>query len=132
MKIVGFEANNGARLGIVEGDNVVDLQAADANLPGDLGEVLRRSNGDLKPLAGLAKECSGIRASTAGRFEICIARCATWENNLSRIELSRPRQGRSATRQYPEVSLDLFPRVDLDGAASAADRQAARVEPARL
>src|SRR4029079_13755685 len=54
MKIVGFEANNGARLGSWDGDNVVDLQAADANLPGDLGEVLRRSNGDLKPLAGLA------------------------------------------------------------------------------
>ncbi len=98
MKIVGFEANNGARLGIVEGDNVVDLQTADANLPGDLGEVLRRSNGDLKPLAGIGKECSGIRAPTAGRFEICIARCAAWKNNLSRVELPRSRQGRSATR----------------------------------
>src|SRR6476660_8502042 len=81
---------------------------------------------------GIGKECSSIRASAAGRFEICIARCATWKNNLSRIELSRSRQGRSATRQYPEVSLDFFPRVDLDGAASAADRQAARVDPARL
>src|SRR5581483_2825857 len=47
MKIVGFEANGGLRLGVVEGDNVVDLQAVDANVPGDLGEVLRRGNGDL-------------------------------------------------------------------------------------
>ena len=47
MKIVGFEANNGVRLGVVEGDNVIDLQAVDANVPADLGEVLRRSNGDL-------------------------------------------------------------------------------------
>jgi 2-keto-4-pentenoate hydratase/2-oxohepta-3-ene-1,7-dioic acid hydratase in catechol pathway len=54
MKIVGFEANNGLRLGVVEGDAVIDLQAVDAALPGDLGEVLRRSSGDLKALADLA------------------------------------------------------------------------------
>ncbi len=39
MKIVGFEANNGLRLGVVEGDAVIDLQAVDAALPSDLGEV---------------------------------------------------------------------------------------------
>ena len=50
MKIVGFEANGGARLGVVEGDNVIDLQSVDANVPVDLGEVLRRSNGDLQSL----------------------------------------------------------------------------------
>ncbi len=114
MKIVGFEANNGARLGILDGDNVVDLQAADANLPGDLGEVLRRSNGDLKPLVGLAKNApASARRPLAGlKFALPVAR--------------------PAARQYPEVSLDFFPRVDFDGAASAADRQAARVDPARL
>ena len=56
MKIVGFEANNGLRLGVVDGEAVIDLQAVDAALPGDLGEVLRRSNGDLKALADLAKK----------------------------------------------------------------------------
>jgi 2-keto-4-pentenoate hydratase/2-oxohepta-3-ene-1,7-dioic acid hydratase in catechol pathway len=56
MKIVGFQANNGVRLGVVEGDSVIDLQAVDASVPGDLGEVLRRGNGDLKPLADLAKK----------------------------------------------------------------------------
>jgi acylpyruvate hydrolase len=55
MKIVGFEANNGLRLGVVEGDAVIDLQAVDPAVPTDLGETLRRSNGDLKPLADLAK-----------------------------------------------------------------------------
>jgi 2-keto-4-pentenoate hydratase/2-oxohepta-3-ene-1,7-dioic acid hydratase in catechol pathway len=55
MKIVGFSANNGLHLGVVEGDVVIDLQAVDASLPGDLGEVLARNNGDLKPLADLAK-----------------------------------------------------------------------------
>ena len=55
MKIVGFEANNGVRLGVIDGDNVVDLQAVDANVPADLAEVLRRSNGDLSSIGALAK-----------------------------------------------------------------------------
>jgi acylpyruvate hydrolase len=55
MKIVGFEAENRLRLGLVESDTVIDLQAVDGMLPGDLGEVLRRTKGDLKPLADLAK-----------------------------------------------------------------------------
>ncbi|MDE2373755.1 MAG: fumarylacetoacetate hydrolase family protein [Hyphomicrobiales bacterium] len=55
MKVVAFEGQGGSRLGIVEGDQVVDLQAADANVPADLAEVLRANNGDLKPLADLAK-----------------------------------------------------------------------------
>ncbi len=54
MKIVGFEANKSLRLGVVEDDAVIDLQAVDAALPSDLGEILRRSNGDLKGLADLA------------------------------------------------------------------------------
>jgi len=54
MKIVGFEANNGLRLGVVEGDAVIDLQAVDAALPSDLGDVLRRNNGDLKAITDLA------------------------------------------------------------------------------
>lgn len=55
MKIVGFETNEGLRLGIVEGDQVIDLQAVDPGLPGDLRVVLARNNGDLAPLAELAK-----------------------------------------------------------------------------
>ena len=56
MKIVGFEANGGLRLGVVEGDQVVDLQAVDPKLPSNLAEVLKANNGDLKPLAELAKK----------------------------------------------------------------------------
>jgi 2-keto-4-pentenoate hydratase/2-oxohepta-3-ene-1,7-dioic acid hydratase in catechol pathway len=55
MKIVSFAANNGLRLGVVDGDTVIDLQAVDANLPSDLGEFLARSNGDVKLLADVAK-----------------------------------------------------------------------------
>jgi acylpyruvate hydrolase len=55
MKILGFETNEGLRLGVVEGDNVIDLQAVDASLPANLADVLAKTNGDLKPLADLAK-----------------------------------------------------------------------------
>ena len=56
MKILGFEVNNSVRLGVVDGDNVIDLQAVDTNVPGDLAEVLRRNNGDLSVISALAKK----------------------------------------------------------------------------
>jgi acylpyruvate hydrolase len=76
MKIVGFEANGGARLGVVEGDNVIDLQSVDANVPVDLGEVLRRNDGDLKSLADLAKKApASARRPLAGlKFTLPVAR----------------------------------------------------------
>ena len=55
MKIVGFEAEGSIRIGVVDGDNVVDIQTADATAPNDLGEWLRCNDGDLSPLAALAK-----------------------------------------------------------------------------
>jgi 2-keto-4-pentenoate hydratase/2-oxohepta-3-ene-1,7-dioic acid hydratase in catechol pathway len=55
MKIVGFETQAGLRLGVVEGDQVIDLQEADAKAPNDLGAWLRQSGGDLAPIADLAK-----------------------------------------------------------------------------
>jgi 2-keto-4-pentenoate hydratase/2-oxohepta-3-ene-1,7-dioic acid hydratase in catechol pathway len=55
MKIAGFETNAGLRLGVIEGDQIIDLQAADASAPADLAEWLRRGNGDLGPLKDLAK-----------------------------------------------------------------------------
>ncbi|HEY8268643.1 MAG TPA: fumarylacetoacetate hydrolase family protein [Xanthobacteraceae bacterium] len=55
MKIVGFESGQGQRLGVVEGDQVIDLQTADAKVPTNLADYLAQSGGDLKPLADLAK-----------------------------------------------------------------------------
>lgn len=55
MKIVGFQASEGLRLGVVEGDEVIDLQAVDPNLPSDLRTILENNNGDLQPLAALAR-----------------------------------------------------------------------------
>ena len=59
MKIVGFQTNNGVRIGVIDGDSVVDVAAVDASVPSDLGEWLRLSNGELKPLAEIARNAPG-------------------------------------------------------------------------
>ena len=55
MKIVNFQTNNGIRMGVVDGATVIDVQAVDASLPGELGAFLR-ANGDMKALAEIAKK----------------------------------------------------------------------------
>jgi len=55
LKIVGFKKDKALRLGVVEGDSVIDLQAADARVPGDLGRWLAEHDGDLKPLGDIAR-----------------------------------------------------------------------------
>jgi hypothetical protein len=54
MKIVGFETETGAHLGVVEGDQVIDLNVAHPTLPRDLAAILRQRDGDLAPLVELA------------------------------------------------------------------------------
>jgi 2-keto-4-pentenoate hydratase/2-oxohepta-3-ene-1,7-dioic acid hydratase in catechol pathway len=54
MKIVNFETADGIRMGVVDGDNVVDVAAVDASLPNELGAFLR-ANGDMKKLAETVK-----------------------------------------------------------------------------
>jgi 2-keto-4-pentenoate hydratase/2-oxohepta-3-ene-1,7-dioic acid hydratase in catechol pathway len=67
MKIVGFVANGGLRLGVVEGDQVIDLQAVDERIPADLGEVLRRHDGDLGALkSAAARAPASARRPLAG------------------------------------------------------------------
>jgi len=55
MKIVAFEGRGWPRLGVVDGDYVVDLQAADPKVRDDLGGWLAKNNGDTKPLGEIAK-----------------------------------------------------------------------------
>src|SRR6185503_4747574 len=76
MKIVGFEAEGGLRLGVVEGDQVVDLQAADPKVPANLGDVLAAGNGDLRPLADVAKgaPASARRPLKGLKFGLPVAR----------------------------------------------------------
>ena len=76
MKIVGFHTNEGLRLGVVEGEEVIDLQAVDKNAPSDLGEWLRRDNGDLSPLKDLARRApASARKPLKGlKFALPVAR----------------------------------------------------------
>jgi 2-keto-4-pentenoate hydratase/2-oxohepta-3-ene-1,7-dioic acid hydratase in catechol pathway len=62
MKIVSFESPAGLRLGVVEGDQVIDLQAADPKVPNELGALLAATSGDLSSVKDLAK-----RAPAAAR-----------------------------------------------------------------
>src|SRR5262249_39402615 len=55
MKVVGFTTYEGPRLGLLEGDQVIDLQSVDQSVPNDLAIVLRQHDGDLGALADLAK-----------------------------------------------------------------------------
>ncbi len=67
MKIVAFEGQGGPRFGIVEGDQVIDLHAADGKLPTDFGEYLAKTNGDTKALADIAKRApANARKPLAG------------------------------------------------------------------
>jgi 2-keto-4-pentenoate hydratase/2-oxohepta-3-ene-1,7-dioic acid hydratase in catechol pathway len=76
MKIVGFEANGGLHLGVVEGEEVIDLQAVDNSIPSDLGEVLRRNIGDLSSLRETAKRAaaSARRPLKGLKFGLPVAR----------------------------------------------------------
>ena len=76
MRIIGFEGNGALHLGVVEGDQVIDLQAVDKGLPGDLGEVLRKNNGDLSALKDVAKRApaSARRPINGLKFGLPVAR----------------------------------------------------------
>jgi len=76
MKVVGFEAEGGLRLGVVEGDQVIDLQAVDPKVPADLGVALAANNGDLKPLGDIAKRApaSARRPLKGLKFGLPVAR----------------------------------------------------------
>lgn len=56
MKIVGFELDRQLHLGVIDGDQVIDLQAVDPKIPADLGQVLARAGGDLSAIADAAKK----------------------------------------------------------------------------
>lgn len=76
MKIVGFAGDAGRRLGVVDRDQVVDLQAADASLPSDLGALLAQLNGDLGALGSLvARAPASARRPLQGlRYALPVAR----------------------------------------------------------
>jgi acylpyruvate hydrolase len=76
MKIVGFEADGSLRLGVVDGEKVIDLQAVDPRLPADLGQVLAQTGGDLASIAALAERApaSACRLLEGIKYALPVAR----------------------------------------------------------
>jgi 2-keto-4-pentenoate hydratase/2-oxohepta-3-ene-1,7-dioic acid hydratase in catechol pathway len=76
MKIVGFRTEEGLRLGVIEGDRVIDLQAVDPSVPNDLAAVLSRHSGDVGPIAEIAKRApaSAIRPLAGLTYALPVAR----------------------------------------------------------
>ena len=106
MRIVGFETEGGPRLGIVEADSVVDLQAIDPRVPNDLGEWLRANDGDLATLRDLARRApaSAHRPLATIRHGLPVARpgkilC------LGLNYLEHAKEGGHARPQFPSVFL---------------------------
>lgn len=66
MKIVNFQSSNGVRMGVVDGDTVVDVHAADNKMPTELGAFLR-AGGDMAALADVVKKApASARVPLAG------------------------------------------------------------------
>jgi len=66
MKIVNFQSSNGVRMGVVDGDTVVDVNAPDGKLPTEYGAFLR-AGGDVKALAEVVKKApASARVPLAG------------------------------------------------------------------
>jgi len=106
MRIVGFETDGGLRLGVVDGDAVIDLQAVDPRVPADLGDWLRANDGDLAPLQDLARRApaSARRPLAQLRFGLPVARpgkilC------LGLNYLEHAKEGGHARPQFPSVFL---------------------------
>jgi len=109
MRIVGFETDGGLRLGVVDGDAVLDLQAVDPRVPADLGDWLRANDGDLAPLQDLARRApaSARRPLAQLRFGLPVARpgkilC------LGLNYLEHAKEGGHARPQFPSVFLRCF------------------------
>ncbi|MGE4166870.1 MAG: fumarylacetoacetate hydrolase family protein [Xanthobacteraceae bacterium] len=66
MKIVNFETDTGVRLGVIDGETVVDVHAADSKIASELGAFLR-AGGDTKSLAEVVKKApAAARRPLAG------------------------------------------------------------------
>src|SRR5260370_33052382 len=104
MGLVGFEGEGGGRLGIVDADAVIDLQAVDPRVSADLGEWLRANGGDLAPLHDLARRAgaSARRPPAQLRFRLPVARPRK-NPRLGLHYLAHAQQGGPPRPQVPSV-----------------------------
>ena len=131
MKIVAFEGQGGPRLGVVDGDTVVDLNVVDSAVPTDLGEWLRRNDGDTKPLADIAKRAAAAarRPLSGFTYRLPIGRpgkviCL----GLNYLEHVKEGAQRDNIPKFPTI----YAQPDLAGAARPADHPPASDRDPRL
>jgi 2-keto-4-pentenoate hydratase/2-oxohepta-3-ene-1,7-dioic acid hydratase in catechol pathway len=76
MRVLGMEVDGQRRLGVVDGEDVIDLQAADNRIPFDLAEWLRAREGDLQTLGDIARAAPSHarRPLNAIRYALPVAR----------------------------------------------------------
>ena len=122
MRIVGFNTNEGLRLGVVDGEEVIDLQSADKNAPSDLGEWLRRNNGDLTPIKALADRAPLIARRPLKGACLCLAGGTARQGHLPWRQLPRAPQGGAPPRQCREISDHFHAVPDLAAPAQPTHR----------
>jgi 2-keto-4-pentenoate hydratase/2-oxohepta-3-ene-1,7-dioic acid hydratase in catechol pathway len=76
VKIARFEVGDTTHLGVIDGDEVIDLNELNRSLPNDLGDLLQICDGDLASIAALTKQAgSSSRRPIKGlRYALPIAR----------------------------------------------------------
>jgi acylpyruvate hydrolase len=106
MKIAGFETESGVRLGVIVGETVVDLQAVDSRIPSDLAVWLAANEGDLTPLAALARSApAAAHRPLAGlTFALPVARPGKIVC-LGLNYLEHAKEGGHARPEFPTVFL---------------------------
>lgn len=72
MRLVGFVAEGKARLGVVEGDEIIDLLAIDPAFPADLAEILRRPELGLGSIASLAARATPAHRRKRASLDIAL------------------------------------------------------------
>lgn len=106
MKIVRFAAGDTTHLGVIDGDEVIDLHGLNDDLPRDLGELLRRLDGDTQYIADLTKRATArVRRPIHGlRYALPVASpskiiCV----GLNYLEHLREGQLRNTSPQHPSI-----------------------------
>ena len=93
MRIAAFDRKDGAGLGVIAGEELIDLTAVDASAPRELGAALRAPGG-LKALEAIAARAGAGAAASAA--VLCLAwkeiRWPRSQQAWSRNCASRPAQ----------------------------------------
>ena len=130
MKLMMFEKGKGAALGLVEGNSVIDLAAADpVAAQGPQGPDRRRPRRARLGQSGRGQG-AGLRQARARQGQARAAHRPAGQDHLRRPQLRAARQGRRA--RHPHLPIVLPARADLAGSGRRARDPAQGLQPARL